>query len=475
MEKTLGKNFQENVSFLDGYFFINQNFDIVKKEIDVQNTKIAIYFIDGFLKDSSIERTMNFIMGQSNIQADILSDPSHFASSLIPYSEVDITDNIQEIERSLLSGAAVFLVSTFAEAVVVDTRTYPVRGIKEPESDRVLRGAHVGFVETLIFNTALLRRQVRDRNLIIEILNVGETTKSDVAICYMKDRADPDFVSNIKKRISNFKISSLTMSHQSLAEMLFPKQWYNPFPKIRYTERPDAAASTILEGKVLIFCDNSPAAMILPTGFLDFLQESDDYYFPPFTGSYLRILRIITAFLTVFLTPIWYLLIRNPSWIPEGISFIRVDQNYTIPIIMQLLISEFVIDGLKMASLNTPDTLSNSLGIIGGLIIGDFAADIGWVSPDVVFYIAFSAVANYTQTSYELGYAFKFMRIMLLILTCLFNWIGFLIGILIMTALISFNEHIDSKAENGYLYPLIPFNGKAMLRLLFRVRFHGQD
>lgn len=475
MKKVLSDNFNEKIRFFDEYFYVNENFDIVKKEIKITGADIVFYFIDGFLKDSSIERTMNFLLGKPNINTEALKDPISFAKALIPYSEVDTCSDICEIEAMLLSGAAIAIVSTFAEALVVDCRTYPVRAINEPENDRVLRGAHVGFVETLIFNTALLRRQVRDRNLMVEIIRVGDSSKTDIAVCYMKNKADLGFVSRLKAKIGNIKASSLTMSHQSLAEMLFPKQWYNPFPKVRYTERPDAAASTILEGRVVVFCDNSPAAMILPTAFLDFVQESNDYYFTPIIGSYLRVLRFLTSFLTVFLTPVWFLLTRNPGIIPEAFSFILLEKEYGIPIIVQLLISEFVIDGLKMASLNTPDTLSNSLGIIGGLIIGDFAAEIGWIAPDIIFYIAFSAVANYTQTSYEMGYALKFMRIMLLVLIQFFNIFGFFAGIVIMALLIVFNERLDKKQKIGYLYPIYPFDKKAIARLLCRVRFKGRD
>ena len=462
MEK-LCSDFDRNVDYLDEYFGINKSFDIVRKNIIFASSEAAVYFIDGFLKDSSIERILNFMLSQKTLPDAVQNSAENFASMLIPYAECDIENDISKITTALLSGAAVIITNLFDYAIIADTRSYPVRSIKEPENDRVLRGAHVGFVETLIFNTALIRRHVRNKDLRIELLRIGEDTKTDVALCYVEGRVDQKELNELKNKLKNIRTRSLCMSHQSLAEILFPKKWYNPYPKVRYTERPDAAAATLLEGKMLVLCDNSPAAMILPSSLIEFIQESDDYYFPPFTGSYLKILRIITALLTVYLTPIWFLLVSNPDYIPSWLGFIKITKEYPVPIFLQLMLTEFAIDGLKMASLNTPDTLSNSLGIIGGLIIGDFASTLGFIAPDVIFYMAFVAVANYTQASYELGYALKFSRLLLLIFVSLFGIYGLICGVILI------NVAIATSSKN-YLYPLIPFDGKALKRLIFRTR-----
>lgn len=156
--------------------------------------------------------------------------------------------------------------------------------------------------------------------------------------------------------------------------------YWNPFPKIRYTERPDSASAMLMEGSVIVLCDNYPAAMILPTSIFDFLQDTDDFYFPPLIGGYLKAVRTATYLLSLFLTPVWYLLLKNPGWIPPAFDFIRLTDPPTVPLLFQLLLLEFSIDGLKLASLNTPDSLTNSLSVIGGLLIGDFAIHVGWLS-----------------------------------------------------------------------------------------------
>ena len=353
-------------------------------------------------------------------------------------------------------------------AVTFEVRSPDRRNVEAPKEEKVLKGAKDGFVETLIFNTAMIRRRIRDTSLTVEYLNVGKSSRTDVALLYMADKADMQYVKTLSDKLKNLKTDSLVLGHQSVAESLIQSRWYNPFPKIRMTERPDAAAASILEGAIILICDNSPEAMIFPTSFFDFLQETDDFYFPPLTGSYLRILRHIVFWLTVILTPTWYLLLMNPTWIPPWLSMVIPQEPGSLPILAQLILAEFALDGLKLASLNTPNMLSNSLSVVGGLLLGDFAVTVGWLSPDVIFYMAFVAIANFTQSSYELGYAFKYMRVLLLLLTAVFNIWGYIVGMILILVLVATNKTANGK--RSYLYPLIPFNGKALASLLFRLK-----
>ena len=226
------------------------------------------------------------------------------------------------------------------------------------------------------------------------------------------------------------------------------------------------AAAHLLEGSVIILLDNSPAAMILPTAIFDFLQETGDFYLPPLTGTYLRFVRHTVFWLTLFMTPLWFLAVLNPTFVPAWLAFILPKDRGELPIYLQLLLAEFVIDGLRMASMNTPDMLANSLSVVGGLILGDFAVTVGWLIPEVILYMAFVAIANFTQTSFELGYALKFMRILLLTLIAFFNVWGLVAGVILIILLIVTNKTVDG--TRSYLYPLIPFSGKALLSLFVR-------
>jgi stage V sporulation protein AF len=236
------------------------------------------------------------------------------------------------------------------------------------------------------------------------------------------------------------------MNQQSLAEYLYRRKWFNPFPKFKFTERPDTAAACILEGKIVILIDNSPTAMILPTSIFDMIEEANDYYFPTLTGVYLKVTRALITFLTVFVTPVFLLLHINPHWLPESFSFIAIRDAVNIPVIFQLLILELSIDGLRLAAMNTPSMLSTPLSVIAGIVMGEFSVKSGWFNSEVMLYMAFVAVANYTQPNFELGYALKFMRLQLLVLTALFNWAGFLIGTGIVACAVCFNKTLSGRS-----------------------------
>ena len=262
------------------------------------------------------------------------------------------------------------------------------------------------------------------------------------------------------------------MNQESLAECLYHRKWFNPFPKLKHTERPDTAASALLEGNIIILVDNSPSAMILPTSIFDIVEEADDYYFPPVTGTYLRLSRFAITLMTYLLTPLFLLLMQNPEWIPQSFAFIMVKDQVNIPILAQFLILELAIDGLRLAALNTPSMLTTPLSVIAALVLGEFSVNSGWFNAEVMLYMAFVAVSNYSQASFELGYALKFMRIITLILTALFNLFGFVAGVLITILSIALNRTLSGKS---YLYPLIPFNGKQLFRRIFRIKLGSQS
>ena len=327
-------------------------------------------------------------------------------------------------------------------------------------------------METLIFNTALIRRRIRDPKLTMEILSAGESSHTDIAVCYMKGRVDQQMLAMIKKRIQNLHVDALTMNQESLAECLYPSKWYNPFPKFKFSERPDTAAASILEGNIIILVDNSPSAMILPSSVFDIIEEADDYYFPPVTGTYLRLSRMVISILTLFLTPTWLLLMQNPDILPPWLEFIKLSEKPFVPLFIQLMILEFAIDGLRLAAINTPSMLTTPLSVIAGIVLGEYSVKSGWFNSETMLYMAFVTVANYSQASFELGYALKFMRMILLILTALLNLPGFIIGVLLSVCAVVFNKTIAGKS---YIYPLIPFKWSELKKRFFRGRLPHQQ
>ena len=434
----------KNVDYMNQMLPVEDSFDIVQRDIQIGGKDATFYFIDGFTKDESMLKIMDSFFNIK--EGDMPKDAAAFATTCIPYVEVDVIGDFDQIFRNLLSGVTCVFIDGYQACLAIDCRTYPARSVDEPDKDKSLRGSRDGFVETIVFNTALMRRRIRDRHLVMKMLEVGESSRTDVALCYMEDRVDQELLKNLNYRIRDIKVDDLRMNQQSLAECLFKRKWYNPFPKFKFTERPDTAAACLLEGKVVILVDNSPSAMILPTSILDIIEEANDYYFPTLTGMYLKISRAFITFLTIFLTPVFLLFMQNLSWLPKIFAFVAVKDTVNIPLIFQLLMLEVAIDGLRLAALNTPSMLSTPLSVIAGLVMGEFSVKSGWFNAEVMLYMAFVAVANYTQPNFELGYALKFMRLELLVLTAVFNWIGFLAGTVIVICSICFNKTLSGRS-----------------------------
>ena len=463
--RKLGENYAQNVKVFDKILRVDESFDLIKKRLVFGDGEATFYYIDGFIKDIVMQKLMIHFLSLKKLPPSA----KEFMDRSLPYVETTETEDVDLLVQMALSGTCVMLGSTFgAYGVIINARSYPARETSEPEGDRVIHGARDGFVETLVFNTALIRRRIRDTALTMSYMTIGKSSKTDIVLCYMSDRVDKKYLVTLKEKLSNIKTASLTMGHQSLAECLIRTRWYNPFPKIRTTERPDAASAQLLEGSILVLVDNSPGAMVLPSTIFDFMQETNDYYLPPLTGTYVKLVRYVVFALTLLLTPAWYLLTRYPEFTPQWLSFVLPENEAKIPIIAQLFLVEFIIDALRLASMNTPDMLANSLSVVGGLILGDFAVSIGWLIPEVILYMAFVAIANFTQRSYELGYAFKFMRMLLLALTAIFGLWGFVGGLVLIVILLATNKTANEKRY--YLYPLVPFNARALASLIFRVK-----
>ncbi len=450
---------------LSSLLAVDKSFDLVRRDIIIAKRPASLYFVDGFIKDEVFEKILEFLYKITPDELKKIPNMQEFSLVKMPYVEVAAENDNDKVATAVLSGQAAIIIDGVVGALLVDTRTYPSRSIDEPEKDKSLRGSRDGFVETFIFNTALIRRRIRDTRLRMEYYQVGKSSKVDVAISYIEGMADKNALKNLRKKLKNIDISGISMTSQALSEAILPSAFFNPFPKVRYTERPDFAAACLLEGKVLLIMDNSPSVMIFPTSFADFGKETDDYYFPPFTGTYVRIIRLFVSLLTIFLTPLTLILLNNPQYIPNWLSFINTKEEYLIPIFFQYLLLELVIDGLRMASLNTPNALSSSLGIIGGLVLSEFAVNAQWFVSETIIYMAFVTIASFAQPSFEMGYAMKFCRIFLLVLSQFFNFWGLLAGTVLILLLAGFTKTLSGRC---YLYPIIPFSPDGFRKIFIR-------
>lgn len=463
--KKLSENYMENVRQLDQLLGVGRSVDMVSRDYVIGGRRARLWVVDGYGKDETLERMGAFWLSQGLESLENLKNMQEFSDRFITFSETDVADDVDELITAVFMGKTLLLVEGLQGAAQIDAKDYPGRGVEEPPDGKVLRGSHDGFVEAVVPNMALLRRRIRDTHLTMEGHKVGARSHTDAVLCYLDDKVNLELLEEIRRKLREIDVNSLSMAQESVAEAIRPKQWYNPFPKVRYTERPDSAAASIMEGNIVLMVDNSPSVMILPTTFFDFTQEANEFYFPPLIGTYLRLLRIVVFLISLLITPTWYLMVKETGRLPESLSFLTSPEPASLDLLWQLLVVEFLIDVLKLASLNTPDSLSNSFSMLGALILGDFAVQAGWLGPEVLVYMAFVSVASFAQPSYELGYAFKLLRVVLLILTAAFDIWGYALGIAGILLLLATTKPMVGK---GYLYPLFPFNAQALRRLLLR-------
>lgn len=438
------RELQKNIDYLNTILPVKDSFDLVQRDLIVGGRKSSFFFVDGMTKDETMQKIMSSLITIK--KEDMPMNATGFSKMELSYVEVDVLDEFDLIIKNILSGVTCMFVDGYEACLAIDCRTYPARSVGEPEKDKSLRGSRDGFVETIVFNTALIRRRIRDPHLVMRMFDVGKSSRTDVAICYMTDRVDQELLKKINQKMQQIDCDALRMNQQSLAEALFKRKWFNPFPKFKFTERPDTAAACLLEGKIVILVDNSPSAMILPTTVFDVIEEANDYYFPTITNVYLKATRALITTGTVFLTPVFLLLMQNPEWLPRALQFVSIQDAVNVPVVLQFLILELSIDGLRLAAMNTPSMLSTPLSVIAGIVLGEFAVKSGWFNSEVMLYMSFVAVANYTQPNFELGYALKFMRLLLLVMTAIFDWIGFFAGTALVVGFIIFNKTVSGRS-----------------------------
>ena len=460
-------NCTKNIELIHSHLVVDKSFDTVERKLIIGGRHSVLYYLNGFIKDDLMEDILKSFFKLSKENMNSLETAEEFMLKEIPHVSVEKENDLEKIIDALLSGQTILYIDKYEYFLILDLRTYPGKDSSEPEKEKTLRGSRDAFIEKLVFNTGFIRRRIRDPRLVFEIHKVGKMSKTDVCIAYIDGVADEKVHKKIADGLSSIDLNALTVGDQTLVDAMIKKNSYTPFPKVRFTERPDVTAAHIVEGKFAIFVDNSPNVIILPTTVFDFTQDINDYYFPLFTGNYLRLVRNLTSFATIFLIPIFLLYIKGSINLPSFFDFLRPVDEYRVPMFWQFFILEFSIDGLKLASLNTPSPLGSSLSVIGGLIIGEYAINTGWFTDQSILYMSIVALAGFAQPSIEMTYATKFARMLLLICSQILGIYGLIFGTILILVIMACTKTIVGEP---YFYPLIPFNWKKLKTLLFRVK-----
>lgn len=448
---------------------VGESFDLLERKLNIGGKDASMFFVDGLVDGGMMQRVIFSLFSLKPEQVEQAKTAQEFLENNMPFLDTMVINDIDQAIKFMYSGLIPLFISGYGGIIIIDCRDYPLRGIEEPSKEKSLRGSKDGFVESMMTNIALIRRRIRDNDLIFKIFTIGDITKSDVSVAYMKNKADMSMVKRLSDNLENLKIKGLTITEQTLVESLIGKKRgkLNPFPRVRYAQRPDIIAAHIEEGKIAIIVDNSPTVILLPAGIFDFVQDVDDYYFPMLTGNYFRMLRIANILVILFATPFYILFAEGNIPVHEAIKFFIPEEDFAISIFWQFILLELAIDGLKLASLNTPESLGMSLSVIGALILGEFSVSSGWFVPQTILCMAVVALASFTQPSIELGYGIKFVRVLMLIGAHLLGWYGMAAAFVISVLVMAFTKTL---VGTSYLYPLIPWNGSKLKKLIFRTK-----
>lgn len=464
-EYSLSPRLSENILTLQKLLPIGESFDLFTRDLYLGDTKGYFLGVNGFCKTEILQQIFSDLQNPLYVKDGRVEEISRYMNAKIGYAQVSLSGSWEEILRSVLSGPSVLFIDGFSQAVLIDARTYPVRGISEPDSEKITRGARDGFVETLLFNTNLIRRRIRSRHLTFSMHSVGTESRTDVAVAYMGNCVNRELLEALSRTIDKLQVTSLTMGARSLEELLVPKRWWAPLPSIQMTERPDVACSYLLEGHILIIVDNSPTVLILPCTVFQFTQSPEDYYKSPLIGSYFRLVRFACIPVSLLLMPLFLMITAYFPQLAQKWRLLSTQGLTPLQLIIYVLAVEFILDLFKYSASLSSSHFSGSLSVIGGLIIGDIAVSLNWASVEVLFYAAVTLLATLSLSSVEFADTLRVYRILMIIATSIFGLPGFLasLALVLLSALAT-----PTFGGMSYFWPLFPFNWKALRTLLFR-------
>ncbi len=442
------------------------SFDVTFREMVFGGVRCSFLYMNGFAKDTALIEVIKRLTYAS--EEELADDPlDKLKDNLVAHIQVESLEKFDEVIDKTLAGMTALFVEGARAALVIDAKNFPVRSTSEPDLERVVRGARDGFVETLMTNVTLIRRRLRDPRLKFEVVQVGERTKTDVCIAYIQDVAAPELIDTFRNKVEEVVIDGIPLGEKQLEEILVNKSGWNPYPMVRYSERPDVVAAHMLEGHVVLLADTSPSAMILPCTMFQLMQHAEEYRQTPAVGTYFRWVRYFGIIASLFLLPIWYLMVVHPELKPVGMEWLGPEKTARLPVIVQFLIAELGVDLMRMAAVHTPTPLATAMGLIAAILIGQIAVETGMFVNEVIMYMAVATIGTFATPSYELGMANRISRIILLLAAATLGVPGLVGATTVWLIMLTVQRSYNSP----YMWPFIPFNAKALYTVLIRRPF----
>jgi stage V sporulation protein AF len=463
-QNKISRDIEKNINYLKELLGVGESFDIIFREFYIGRKKIVTYSVNAMVNDDLMSDILEDIVARSpeELTVDTLDKIFYHRAT---HTQTKKQTNMTEAVISLLSGELIMFVDGEDTCIIIDARKYPARLPAESNIEKVTRGSRDSFVETIVFNTALIRRRLRDPRLRFEIVKVGVRSQTDVAVAYIQDIANPDLVNSLKTKLNAINIDGVPMAEKAIEEYIVGGFKWNPLPKVRYTERPDVAVTHLLEGHVLILTDTSPTATILPTTLFHHVQHVEEYRQNALVGTYLRWVRIFGMLFAFLLPPLWLAMVMQNKLLPEPLAFLGTKEPGIIPLGLQFILAEFGVELVRMATVHVPTAQSTALGFIGAFMLGEFATKVGLFANEVVFYTAIAAVGSFATPSVEFAMAIRLFRLFTIVLVMLFKLPGLIVGLGIFAMTLLFTKSFGVP----YLWPLIPLNFAALKDMFIRM------
>ncbi len=426
-------NTHENIEWFQQHC---QCYDLSVRSVISRDTTYYLLFVGGITTSGSVQPVIQ----------GLAEDPE---SLIFLNASVSSAESLEEAYQMMLQGQTIVFKQNSMLCAVVDTRAIPGRTTSEPSVEKSIRGARDGFVETLMLNLGLIRKRIKAPDLRIQRYCYGTQTQTDVAVFYVDSLVRRDVLDDLTARLKRINQSLNLQSERELANHLYG-QWFNPYPHVRFTERPDLVCIHLLQGQIAILVDHCPTAMLVPITLFECTSQIEEITQPHLISLMLRFFRTLGLLISVFLLPVWICMLSFHSF--YELAFF----------VAQILAVDLIIEWVRLSLIHSPSILSSMLGMISVFILGETAVNFGAYTQEMLIFVAISNVGNFVTSSYELSMANKLTRFFLIVCTLFFQSAGLAIGIFVTILILLCTDN----GPLSYLYPLIPFDRKEFFRLL---------
>lgn len=419
---------EKNIAYLKE--LLEDNSDFIFRTFNVGDWKASLVYIDGMADKLLLD---HFVLEPLMLCSKSIENVEQIKENILAVTDLREVKKLSEGVNAALSGDTLMFIDELDCAYVIATRFWPARGVGDPSGETVIRGAREGFTETVRFNTALIRRRIRDTRLRIKPKAIGVRSKTDVAIMYIDDIVNKEVLKELENRVDKINIDAVFDS--AYIEQLIEDNKYSPFPQIQSTERPDVVASALYEGRVALVVDNSPFVIIVPATLPNLLQSPDDYYQRWVNSSVVRFIRILSILISLT-APAIYVAITSfhtaiiPTKLAYAIAASR--EGVPFPAFVEAVIMEVFLALLMEAVVRLPRPIGATIGIVGGLVIGQSAVSAGIVSPIMIIIIAITVITTFVTPNYEVTTGLRLVRIFIVIASAIVGLYGIMIGLILL-------------------------------------------